>query len=334
MTRLHAEIARSVSFYRSQQAGAQPARVFLAGGTSSMPYMREFFQEKFQMPVEFFNPLRNVAVGGQLGVDDVVHRAHSLGGLVGLALRSGSSCPMELNLRPASVIRRQRQARQRPAYILAALCLLAGLATWWMYYDRSADATQEFVTGIEPKVNQLKDYEGRLTKVRNEIKTQEDLAQPLLLAVRERDYWVRVINDINSRLPPEFVWITSLVPDTRAAGAGNKGGGAGGPGGPGGNAGPGPGNPPGGARAGRGGGAAGGPETVILISGLYLTNDKGVAVVDDFITRLSESELYTVDKASMERQTPTETEWAFPYSFPLVLKNPIPLGAGYSKKGR
>ena len=34
MTRLHAEITRSVSFYRSQQGGAQPARVFLAGGTA------------------------------------------------------------------------------------------------------------------------------------------------------------------------------------------------------------------------------------------------------------------------------------------------------------
>src|SRR4051794_28869277 len=118
MTRLHSEISRSISFYRSQQGGAQPARVYLAGASTSMPYMREFFQEKFQMPVEFFNPLRNVTVSPSLNVEELGHKAHTLGGLVGLALRSVSSCPMELNLRPASVIRRQQATRQRPALVV------------------------------------------------------------------------------------------------------------------------------------------------------------------------------------------------------------------------
>ena len=60
MTRLHAELMRSISHYRAQQQGSAPARVFLCGGSASMPYMREFFHEKLQLPIEFFNPLRNV----------------------------------------------------------------------------------------------------------------------------------------------------------------------------------------------------------------------------------------------------------------------------------
>lgn len=317
MTRLHAEIARSVSFYRSQQAGGQPARVYLAGGTSSMPYMREFFQEKFQMPVEYFNPLRNVAVGGQLATEELGHRAHTLGGLVGLALRCGSSCPMELNLRPAGVIRRQMQARQRPAYILAALCLLAGIAAWWLYYDRAADVTAEVASHLQPKVSELKDYEGRLAKVRLDIKAQEELALPLLEAVRERDYWVRIIDDINARLPSEFVWITTLAPEIRVPDPAAKGA---------------PGQPPKGPP--KPGAAAPGPETIVQLQGLYLTNPRNTLVVDDFMNKLGESELYTVDKAKLERQVPTETEWAYPYSVPLVLKNPIPLGAGYTSSKR
>src|ERR1041385_4918628 len=62
MTRLHAELMRSISHYRAQQQGNRPDRVFLCGGSASTPYMREFFQEKLQLPIEFFNPLRNVAV--------------------------------------------------------------------------------------------------------------------------------------------------------------------------------------------------------------------------------------------------------------------------------
>src|SRR5213595_2802654 len=58
MTRLHAEIARSISFYRAQQQGSSPQRVYLCGGTSSTPYTSEFFHEKLQLPIEFFNPVR------------------------------------------------------------------------------------------------------------------------------------------------------------------------------------------------------------------------------------------------------------------------------------
>src|SRR5437660_10772120 len=54
MTRLHAEIMRSISHYRTQQQGKAPARIYLCGVSSGMPYMREFFQEKLQVPIEFF----------------------------------------------------------------------------------------------------------------------------------------------------------------------------------------------------------------------------------------------------------------------------------------
>ena len=65
MTRLHAEVARSVSFYRQNQSGGAPVRAYLSGGTVGLPYMVEFFSEKLLMPVELFNSLRNVTVGKQ-----------------------------------------------------------------------------------------------------------------------------------------------------------------------------------------------------------------------------------------------------------------------------
>src|SRR4029434_11258473 len=126
-TRLHAELTRSISFYRTQQQGSRPERVFLCGGTASTPLMREFFHEKLQGPVEFFNPLRNVALGESIAIEEVAGSAHLLGELVGLALRSTMTCPMELNLRPANVVRRQQLARRRPFLILAGACLVLGL---------------------------------------------------------------------------------------------------------------------------------------------------------------------------------------------------------------
>src|SRR5213595_3542572 len=114
MTRLHAEVMRSITHYRAQQQGNRPARIFLCGGGVGMPYMREFFHEKFQVPIEFFNPLQNVTVSESASMQDVARSAHLLGELVGLALRSVTICPVELNLRPATVARRQDLEKRRP----------------------------------------------------------------------------------------------------------------------------------------------------------------------------------------------------------------------------
>src|SRR5438067_12289999 len=119
MTRLHAEVMRSISHYRAQQQGNTPERAFLCGETASAPYMREFFREKLQIPIEFFNPLRNVAVAHSAPVKELALSAHLLGELVGLALRSVSACLMELNLRSAVVLRRQALERRRQFFMMA-----------------------------------------------------------------------------------------------------------------------------------------------------------------------------------------------------------------------
>ncbi|MEY3896087.1 MAG: type pilus assembly protein PilM, partial [Verrucomicrobiota bacterium] len=70
LTRLPAEIARTTNYYRSQHGGSAPRRVLLAGGGANLPYTLEFFQEKLNLPVEYFNPVRNVTIGK--GVDSAV----------------------------------------------------------------------------------------------------------------------------------------------------------------------------------------------------------------------------------------------------------------------
>src|SRR5437763_9481617 len=124
MTRLHAEVMRSISHYRAQQQGSKPERVFLCGGSASTPYMREFFQEKLQVPIEFLNPLRNVAVAESASADELARSAHLLGELVGLGLREVTACPMGLNLRPASAVRAQALEKRRPFLVAAAACLV------------------------------------------------------------------------------------------------------------------------------------------------------------------------------------------------------------------
>src|SRR6204780_5570357 len=79
MTKLHIQVNQTIQFYRGQQGGAQPQRLFLSGGASIMPYTAQFFAEKLNIPVEYFNPFRNVQISPTLDLDDLSKYAHSFG---------------------------------------------------------------------------------------------------------------------------------------------------------------------------------------------------------------------------------------------------------------
>ncbi len=321
MARLHAEIARSISFYRSQQNGAAPQRVFLCGGAATMPYMREFFKEKLQLPIEFFNPLRNVAVAASIPVEEVAHSAHLLGELVGLALRSTTTCPMELNLRPANVVRRQRLAERRPFLLLAAACFLLGLLGWGCYYMRAASVAAAAADKLQEDVQRMRALSGQIGKYRHEIDALDASAQPLLLSINGRGGWLQILDDLNTRLPKENIWITELAPTSGGNILGATGTAV-----PAASA---PVSPPT-----RGRGAAGAKSEParpmidgIFVRGLYLSNPKQQEIVVDYFRNLLDSKIFEVDANDQSQvirpSTPTSTEWAFPYELRLKLREPL-----------
>jgi type IV pilus assembly protein PilM len=322
MTRLHAELMRSVSHYRGQQQGNRPDRIFLCGGTAGLPYMREFFHEKFQLPIEFFNPLRNVAVSEAASASGVAQSAHLLGELVGLALRSVTVCPMELSLLPANVVRRQELGRRRPFFIAAAACVILAMLGWSVYYTRAAQVTRDTTQVIQEKNTSMRGAETQLDKLRKQIASLDGVATPLLAAINDRDFWPQILEDLNARLPEADIWITELGATSggKLLGAGDK-------------------------RAGQPASAplpqtsAPGTKTAaasaklidgILVRGLYLYNPKQQEIVVDYLRNLANSPFFVVDPKTPERviksnSVPNDTEWAFPYELQLTLRKPVKL---------
>src|SRR6266513_1696047 len=209
MTRLHAELMRSVTHYRAQQQGDRPARIFLCGGGAGMPNMREFFHEKFELPVEFFTPRQNVSVSES--TPDVTRSAHLLGELVGLALRTVAVCPMKLNLLPDSVVRRQDLENRRPFFIAASACILLALLGWSAYYTRAAQVAQQTAQIIRQKNDTMHLAEGQLDKLKKQITAWDNTATPLITAVNDRNFWPQILEDLNARLPEADIWITELA---------------------------------------------------------------------------------------------------------------------------
>lgn len=320
LTRLHAEISRSINFYRVQQGGAQPQRLFLCGGTANLPYVREFFAEKINAPIEFFNPLRNVSVGRGVNVEAAARHAHQLGELVGLGLRGLLDCPMQLNLRPTGVIRAQRVAARRPYLLAAGLCLLAALAGWWLYFLRAAGIKEEVATALSTKVSTMQGFEKQFQRIKGESDALTARAAPLTQAIEDRQFWPRVLSELNARLPPRYVWITLLEPTSGGrpvafedptkpvAAAGGS---------------PAPAVP---GQPARGGGGARPPAIDGLhVKGLYLTNPNADRTVVEFVQNLAKSPLFDLDLSNeknviLSRSPQTDQAWAFDYDLQLRLK--------------
>jgi type IV pilus assembly protein PilM len=271
------------------------------------------------VPVEFFNPLRNVAISQAVDAAEVARSAHLLGELTGLALRSATTCPMELNLRPQSVVRRQELERRRPYFVLAAACFVCALLAWGAYFWRAAQVEDRATARLQEKVDAMRRIETQMSQVRKETTALDNQSTPLVAAINERGFWPLILEDLNSRLPKEDIWITELIPtsggkpllgaaDARAVAAGPV-------------VSPTPARP----------GAASAAPAIdgLLVRGLYLFNPKQQEVVVDYFRNLVGSPWFAIDPNNQAKvikpTTPNNTDWAFPYELRLDLKKPVPL---------
>ena len=213
LLKVHGEITRRTNAYRSQQGGSAPVAVYLAGAGASLPYLKEVFEEKLRVPVEYFNPLRNVQVGPRVNADQVGAEAHTLGEVVGLALRE-MACPMELDLSPASVKAAKDVGSRKPRLLLAAACLVAGLGALVLSNKGAASKYDVEAKKLQSDVDRLAGYDQKIKAQETRQKNEEARAEIIGNAVADRHYWVKFFNLLNAELSDEKMWLTLVSPVT------------------------------------------------------------------------------------------------------------------------
>src|ERR1035438_6803963 len=155
MTKLHIQVNQTMQFYRGQQGGSAPQRVFLSGGASIMPYTAQFFAEKLNVPVEYFNPFRNVQIDPSVNLEELARVAHSLGEVVGLGLRNLAHCPVELNLMPESTLRWQSFNEKKPYFFCTVLSLVGVAFAVGFLFQQLAASKEAEIANLEPKLKKL-----------------------------------------------------------------------------------------------------------------------------------------------------------------------------------
>lgn len=310
MTRIHNEITRSITYYRTTQHGSTPVRVLLSGGGVSMPYTLEFFNEKLSLPIEFFNPLRRVAISSSVDAQTLKTFAHRLGECTGLALRSlVGNVPLEINLEsPTLVAEKRAAARYIPLAVIAAL-LVAGIGLTGLYYSRATQRIMAINEDMVARTEKLRQFETALNKVAADKKAQLTAAADIAAAPVLREAWATILNQINADLPERNIWVTKLLPVAgdqvlepgdeksgwKTAGAAHKTG-----------------------------------VTALEITGLYLASEEGPAVIDRYVEKLAQSPFFAITLANKTsvvqlRATPSGDKWAYDFKLKLPLARPIPL---------
>ena len=209
MTRLHAEISRSINFYKTQQNGKAPKRLLLAGGTSILSYTDHFFREKMEIEVDYFNPFRNIPI--DLPVEELEKAAHSMGEVVGLGLRLVTECPIEINLLPQTVIKRRQFIKKIPFFVASLIGVLLVFLSWWLYYWKTANILKNHLIQVTEEVGHLSELDHGVQEASEALRKVRLQSRQIIEIEKARHRWIEFFDDLNKRVPQE-IWVVKLTP--------------------------------------------------------------------------------------------------------------------------
>ena len=236
MTKLHIQVNQTLQFYRGQQSGSAPQRLFLSGGASIMPYTAQFFAEKLNVPVEYFNPFRNVQISPAVNLEELSRVAHSLGEVVGLGLRNLATCPVEMNLMPDSTLRWQSFNQKKPFLIATVVSMVLVTFAVGFLFEKLAGNKEAEIARLDPQVAELGNKMERFKQAYTKLQKSQTEAQQIATWMQERYYWgdfltdmrralIRSEDDVRKKLSAQKpgvevgIWIEQITPSDAVTGA-------------------------------------------------------------------------------------------------------------------
>lgn len=200
MTRLHIQVNQTIQFYRGQQGGSAPVRLFLAGGASIMPYTAQFFAEKLNVGVEYFNPFRNVTIEPHLDLEDLAKVAHSFGEVVGLGLRNLAQCPVELNLIPKSIRSKQAFDQKKPYFVATMVSLIIVVFAIAFFFDKTKEIKTASLAELNRPLEELQRKAQEVDKQVALVKRAQQEVDVYTGYLKDRFFWAEALVEMRNLL--------------------------------------------------------------------------------------------------------------------------------------
>ena len=210
MRRMGQEITRSIVNYRRQKGGAAPKRILLSGRGALLEGLADQLSTSQKVGVEFFDPLQNVTLSGELASDISSFRLE-ISEIIGAAAQDMVADSAGVNLLPDEVQREMEFVSKKPYLMLAAVCL--ALAPWPVFvgnkelgstYEKAAQATQAHVAPLQSRYSEILDNTDKAIKISASIRRVEGL-------VNSKTNWIQFFAELQASLTmAEDVWLDSL----------------------------------------------------------------------------------------------------------------------------
>lgn len=209
MTRLHGEINRSINAWRSLHDGNRPKSLYITGGSSIIPYVPHFLNEKLHVDVGFLNVFPVVGISEIVDKEALLEVAHVFPPLVGLAIRHIRTCPVEITLIPRIIRAHRDLQKKKPFFYASGVCALlallvfcAGVSARMGYDKRLSDAASGALQTTEEISKQIK----TLTR---QLNSEESAYNDLTRIVESRACWPDLLNELQ-KLTPDNMWFTRI----------------------------------------------------------------------------------------------------------------------------
>ncbi|MCH2073280.1 MAG: pilus assembly protein PilM [Puniceicoccaceae bacterium] len=210
MRRMGQEITRSIVNYRRQKGGASPRRILLNGRGALLEGLTEQLSTSQKVDVEFFDPLQNVTLCGELDSNSISLRLET-SEIIGAAAQHIVADSAGVNLLPDEVQREMEFGSKKPYLVIAGICL--ALSPWPVFvghkqlgnaYEKAAQATQAQVAPLQSRLSQILDNSNEAVKISESIRRVEGL-------VNSKTNWIQFFAELQASLTKtEDVWLDSL----------------------------------------------------------------------------------------------------------------------------
>ena len=212
LTRLHAEISRSINFYRSQQGGSTPTKLYLTGGSALLPQLDVFFSESLQIEVEFFNPFERIGVGPRVDQEALGYEGAFIAATAGVALHQAELAHFAINLLPPALVEARAERAKIPFIVVAGVSVVAGLALLMLSINRETSVIEAKRDAVQVKVNALSRFDGQVKAAEKELAAETASADAVRSLLFARVGAVLRLNDVKAALAPGM-WLHRCSPD-------------------------------------------------------------------------------------------------------------------------
>lgn len=207
-----AEIRRTLDFYVSQPDGEPIGQIILTGGTSLLPGVAEFIEDRLGLPCVQKSPFDNTSVS--IDLEGHAELAGQATNLIGFCQRNIADTPMRMNFLPPVIVKQKEFEKRRTLLVIEAVLLaffiwgsVLSVRQQITVFNAATDSLETNLDGPGDTARKIRHYIDSTKRLEQRFDFLRDIA-------RSRGVISQTLAEIADELPLGETWLTTIDIDT------------------------------------------------------------------------------------------------------------------------